>query len=104
MRKFIVLVLLSAVLFAGCRDDYGFSDEYKLVCTDENTNKINQHALGFFFFKTGSWWVYEEEKSGKLDSVWVFKHTGTKENEVSTKQYCGCGYGKCGELLEMYFE
>jgi hypothetical protein len=76
-------------MFTTCRN------ESDLQCTDKNTIKILPHAMDFFFFKTGSWWVYEQEGTGKRDSIYVGYHNIQTSNAVSAKKNCGCGKGKC---------
>lgn len=41
------------------------------VCTPQNTAYFPQDAKDRFFFKTGTWWVYQNITTKELDSVWV---------------------------------
>jgi len=63
------------VLILGCKKD-------KVPCTTCPTEGANcedvQNVKHFFYFKVGSWWVYEEENSGLRDSVYV---TSALENQ-----------------------
>ena len=63
------------VLILGCKKD-------KVPCTTCPTGpgagcEDIQNVKHFFYFKVGSWWVYEEENSGLRDSVYV---TSAAEN------------------------
>jgi hypothetical protein len=43
-------------------------------CSDGNTKyRISKVVLDFFYFKTGSWWVYQNEISLERDSIYVVK-------------------------------
>lgn len=59
--------------------------------------------MDFFFFKTGSWWVYEQENTGKRDSVYVGYHNIGTDNAVAGKRNCGCGKGKCVQIANTSF-
>ncbi|MDZ4758730.1 MAG: hypothetical protein SGJ10_11430 [Bacteroidota bacterium] len=43
----------------------------KPKCTQSNTVHVPQNAIDYFYFKEGSWWVYEDEATKEQDSVWV---------------------------------
>jgi hypothetical protein len=65
---YILLIFLFA-LTLGCKED-------KVPCTTCPTGggaecEDIQNVKNFFYFKVGSWWVYEEENSGVRDSVYV---------------------------------
>jgi hypothetical protein len=65
---YILLIFLFALTF-GCKKD-------KVPCTTCPTSggaecEDIQNVKNFFYFKVGSWWVYEEENSGVRDSVYV---------------------------------
>ena len=72
--KFIILslALLLALLTSGCKKN----DEPCTTCPTSDCEDI-QNVKHFFYFKVGSWWVYEEENSGMRDSVYV---TSAAEN------------------------
>ncbi|RYD80993.1 MAG: hypothetical protein EOP53_07260 [Sphingobacteriales bacterium] len=94
LSSVIILMLISLT----CRKDG------KITCTDKNTIQINQHALDYFYFKEGTWWVYEEEGTGNQDSVWVSNGNRYFENPWELKKYCRCNRGKCVETAYMRFE
>lgn len=77
--------------------------ESKVECNDANTIKILPHAMDFFFFKTGSWWVYEEENTKERDSIWVALNEVTTSNGPSAKYECQCGFGKCVQTAYLTF-
>ncbi len=71
LRIFSISLVLSLALVLGCNKD-------KVPCTTCPTGGGNlsncediQNVKHFFYFKVGSWWVYEEENSGLRDSVYV---------------------------------
>ncbi len=100
MKSFLfktIFLLFFATLFTTCRS------EYELQCTDKNIVKVLPHAMDFFYFKTGSWWVYEEETSGEKDSVWVGLHQTKTSNATVSKRDCHCGKGKCVEEFSTSF-
>ncbi len=61
-------LLLLLLLVPACKKD-------KVACTTCPSNGADcedvQNVKHFFYFKVGSWWVYEEETSGARDSVYV---------------------------------
>ncbi|GAB5417880.1 MAG: hypothetical protein Crog4KO_23720 [Crocinitomicaceae bacterium] len=75
LRIFSISLVLSLGLILGCNKD-------KVPCSTcptgggANCEDI-QKVKHFFYFKVGSWWVYEEENSGLRDSVYV---TSASEN------------------------
>ena len=92
------LTLLVFVILSACQT------EENLVCTEKNTIPVTLRARQFFSFKTGSWWIYEEENSGKTDSVWVSSFGEYGENFPKGKKECQCGFGKCEQEIFMSFE
>ena len=93
----IAFLLLLATIFCTCRS------ESELQCTNANTVRIIPHALDFFYFKTGSWWVYEEETTGERDSIWVGIDISETSNATKAKTECNCGRGKCVENKSISF-
>lgn len=64
-----IYLFLFLILSLGCVKD-------KVPCTTCPTEggagcEDIQNVKHFFYFKVGSWWVYEEESSGLRDSVYV---------------------------------
>lgn len=66
--KYIVIFILSLLTVSSCKKD-------KTPACGATTGASNcediQNIKHFFYFKVGSWWVYEEETSGDLDTVYV---------------------------------
>ncbi len=64
----LISLLVLLALGLGCKKD-------QVPCTTCPTGSSNcediQNVKHFFYFKVGSWWVYEEENSGARDSVYV---------------------------------
>ncbi|MGZ5280982.1 MAG: hypothetical protein ACXWEY_01780 [Bacteroidia bacterium] len=69
MGKLLVVLIFCGFVFSTCNKDE------ESFCTDNRTTKILPHQKDFFYFKTGSWWVYEEEKTGEKDSIWIVLDT-----------------------------
>lgn len=66
--KHILLLLLCTIIVFGCKKDKTPS----CPSTGEPANcEPVQNVKNFFLFKVGSWWVYEEETSGDLDTIYV---------------------------------
>ncbi|MHB1277623.1 MAG: hypothetical protein ACYC1Q_04430 [Bacteroidia bacterium] len=58
----------------------GTPDTPDYECTPDITVPFPQDALDRFYFKTGTWWVYEEiNNPGMEDSVWVENSYATSE-------------------------
>ena len=57
------------IFFTQCRKDKNipFCEQYPDQCV--SMHRIKDH----YYFKTGSWWVYEEQNTGAIDSQWVSK-------------------------------
>ena len=60
-------VVVFTVLFTQCRKDPNipFCEQYPNECIEM------KHIKDHYYFKTGSWWVYEEQNTGAIDSQWV---------------------------------
>jgi hypothetical protein len=72
----IITLLLCTLILLGCKKDE------PIPCQEtgnENCEDI-QNVKHFFYFKVGSYWVYEEETSGDLDTVYV---TEASENPTN---------------------
>lgn len=87
------LILLSVItLLFSCRkdDEIYYCDTHKEDCV-----KITD-VKNYFFFKEGSYWVYEEEGSGILDSVHVtqaYSDSSSFKFDVKTlSSYDSCDY------------
>lgn len=83
--KMFLLLLLTGLLFPflqGC----GANDTPNYECTPDITIPFPQDALDRFYFKSGTWWVYEEiNNPGMEDSVWVImnqKNTSSPDESV----------------------
>ena len=68
--KYVFLASICTIILLACKKD-------KVPCTtcpvpsgNSNCEDI-QNVKHFFYFKVGSWWVYQEENSGDLDTVYV---------------------------------
>lgn len=92
MNKAIYILILLSLLNFSCHKEGLF-----FKCKPENTIKVPQHAMDFFYFKTGTWWVYECEQTGYRDSLYVKINVLDIEESKNKKKDCGCGWGKCFE-------
>lgn len=63
----ILLALTCLVIVFSCKKDKTPS----CPTTGASNCEEIQNVKHFFYFKVGSWWVYEEETSGALDTVYV---------------------------------
>ncbi len=62
-------LIVGLVFFTQCRKDkhIPFCEQYPDQCIEM------EHIKDHYYFKTGSWWVYEEQNTGAIDSQWVSK-------------------------------
>ena len=88
--KKILFLSLVALFLLTCK-----KDDSNLVCSDANTIKPPKDALDYFYFKEGTWWLYQEDSTGLTDSVWVSHSTMNQENLTASKRACNCGHGSC---------
>ncbi len=67
MKNLTYLTLFTLLICISCRPDkpLPFCEEFPEQCVD--MTKIKDH----YYFKTGSWWVYQEVTTHQLDSQWV---------------------------------
>jgi hypothetical protein len=72
----IITLLLCTLILLGCKKDEPSSCQ---ETGNENCEDI-QNVKNFFYFKVGSYWVYEEETSGDLDTVYVTEASENPSN------------------------
>ncbi|MFT6502329.1 MAG: hypothetical protein ACJASQ_002455 [Crocinitomicaceae bacterium] len=72
----IITLLLCTLILLGCKKDEPIPCQ---ETRNENCEDI-QNVKHFFYFKVGSWWVYEEETSGDLDTVYVTEASENPSN------------------------
>ena len=67
MKKILFISSIIILGFTQCRKDpkLPYCEEFPENCVEIMT--VKDH----FYFDVGTYWVYEEENSGKLDSQWV---------------------------------
>ena len=70
LHKTVLLLFGSVIFFAvltQCRKDphIPFCELHPDQCVEM------KHIKDHYYFKTGSWWVYEEQNTGAIDSQWV---------------------------------
>lgn len=67
MKKLLLLIIcLLTLVFFCCKDK------------ERQTIYIDQETKDYCDFKTGSWWIYKEEKSGIVDTISVYNY----ENKI----------------------
>jgi hypothetical protein len=65
----LVLVTLSLVT---CKHEC--PDPYSKGCNGCDYDQSIEGMKEWYYFKTGSWWVYQEESTGELDTITVYNH------------------------------
>jgi len=67
MKNLTYLALFTLLICINCKPDkpLPFCDQFPEQCVD--MTKIKDH----YYFKTGSWWVYQEVTTHQLDTQWV---------------------------------
>jgi len=69
LKYISLLTLVVLITFTQCHKDkkefVPFCEEFPEQCVD--MERIKDH----YYFKTGSWWIYQEVTSNQLDSQWV---------------------------------
>lgn len=69
ISSIVLLALTIALIVASCKKE---KTPYETCPDSGSANCENvQNIKNFFYFKVGSWWVYEEETSGERDSIYV---------------------------------
>ena len=74
-KHLIIQLILLGVIACRKDDEIPYCEEFPNDCVDVREVK------DYFYFNYGSWWVYEEENSGKRDSVYV-TFTGSDTSSV----------------------
>ena len=97
LSKLICAAMISLIAFGCNRLDTS------LKCSDANTIKLPKDMLDFFYFKRGTYWVYQKDSTDQIDSVWVVDDNMGTEDPKSAKQDCGCGQGKCYQTAGCVF-
>lgn len=93
---FSVAILFS---FNTCKDP----DTPTYECTPDITVLLPEKAVSMFFFKEGSYWIYQREDSLYTDSIWV---TAASQEfyPVDTKVHFSFKGQKCYESRNTYFK
>ena len=72
------------------------------ACNKKHRVEIPQRVKDYFYFKEGTYWVYQNQKTLAIDSHWVCdSYLGTKEIKGNSNQKCHCFTGTCYENMEM---
>ncbi len=87
MKKYLNIIILSICLmcFTQCKKDVAPTP---ITYTNYTPN---QTIKDYCIFKTGTYWVYKDSTSGKLDSVWVYHYNQTTDTFKKTQTdiyYC----------------
>lgn len=67
---FRILTFVLTLVAFGCRREPRLGSEYECPC-DTSIAGMKE----WYFFKTGTWWVYRERNGGMLDTVTVYEHS-----------------------------
>ncbi len=59
------------MVFANCKHKCE-RDPDAIVCPGCKRDQTIESMKDYFFFKTGTWWIYQEANSGALDTVTVY--------------------------------
>ena len=70
-----IYFFLIFLLFESCE-----REEIDTIIKSEDSS-FSQDLKDWGSFKTGTWWVYEEQLSGLRDSVWVIKNVASTEQK-----------------------
>lgn len=79
------LLLLWSV--TACSDMNSFSRD-----NEKNQAIVQSELLDFFYFKTGSYWIYQDKESDTRDSVWVYADQLIFQEEKNAAQRFQEGY------------
>ena len=87
MKKLLYLLMIISCLigFVQCKRDIAPTP------ITYTTYTPNQTIKDYCIFKTGTYWVYKDSASGKLDSVWVYQYSQTTDTLKKTQTetyYC----------------
>lgn len=85
MKHLSLLLFTLPLIAVSCKPDSPTA--HKKTCTDYGTCETAISAKEFFVFKTGSWWVYEEESSHERDSLYVTESVDTESADFSVWVY-----------------
>jgi hypothetical protein len=71
LKNTLFLLLFPLLMGSNCRDDCNEPVPY---------HSLDKDFLSYCVFPEGSWWVYEEENSGEIDSTYIIsKESGRRE-------------------------
>ncbi len=79
------MILVIVMCFTQCKKDVATTPAVYTNYTP------NQTIKDYCIFKTGTYWVYQDSTSGKLDSVWVYQYSQTTDTFKKTQTdiyYC----------------
>jgi hypothetical protein len=68
----------------------------------KNPIKIPQRVVDYFYFKEGTYWVYENETTHELDSQWVcYSKFDTISPDDNLNKQCNCTGKHCYQKIDM---
>ena len=74
MKKFIIILFISSLFFSSCREKCKDGDEL-------TTGYSSQMESYFGMYKPGNWWVYKNQDSTKIDSVFITDYSERIERD-----------------------
>jgi len=98
------IVFLSVLVFSGMLglQNCGEPDTPTYECTPDITVLLPEKVVSTFFFKEGSYWIYQREDGAYLDSIWVSK-SSVGIYPVNTKAHPNFKGKKCYEAKQTIF-
>lgn len=74
-HRLSIIVLSAYLCITACSDMAIKTREH-----EDNKAIVQSELLDYFYFKTGSYWIYKEKESDTRDSVWVYADQLTFED------------------------
>jgi hypothetical protein len=100
MKLYTLLLLCAISQLLSCRQA-----KEKYMCNPKRRIDIPQRVLDYFYFKTGTYWVYQNQLTQELDSHYVaYSYFGTKKALGYSKYECSCYNNKCYQNVSMSIE
>lgn len=81
------IFILACMVFTNCKHKCE-RDPDAIVCPGCKRDQTIEGMKDYFFFKTGTWWIYQETNTGALDTVTVyydFLHLDAETSEFQWK-------------------
>ncbi len=94
MKTILYLTVLIYLLLSNCTNR-----KQRIACRKGNRIEIAQKVKDYFYFKPGTYWVYQNQTTLATDSHWVCNsYIGTESLE---KSGCNCYQKQCYENMSV---